>query len=121
MISVDVATPYDFKSYFGIDPPDVWTAIVGKQGRQIVGMGGVIYDDWGRAFGFLDVNVRPSFTIHRAAIRFLKAMKQAGEPVIYTLCDTSVSDRAEAWLKKLGFAPDEVMQATGQNIWKWIP
>ncbi len=120
MISVDVAKPHEFKSYFGFDPPDVWTALVGRQGNTIIGMGGVIYDEWGRAFGFLDTSIR-SFTLHRQAIRFLKALRETGEPAVYTFCERSQSARAEVWLKRLGFAPDEEMQVPGQDVWKWTP
>lgn len=121
MISISVATPYDYKSYFGIDPPEVWTALVARQGRTIVGLGGVIYDEWGRAFGFLDSNIKVPLCVHRHALRFMKAMRETGEPVVYTFCDRSVSDRAQAWLERLGFRPDEHMTVTGQDVWKWTP
>lgn len=121
MIDIAVARPSDFKAYFKIDPPDIFTALVGRKNGRILGMGGVIYDELGRAFAFFDALVRPSFTVHRHAIRFLDAMRQVGEPAIYTTCDPDVSARAEAWLIRLGFEKDDAMSTDEAVIWKWVP
>ncbi len=121
MIDIAVANPSDFKAFFKTDPPDVFTALVGRMNGHVVGMGGVVYDDQGRAFGFFDSPIRPTFTVHRHAIRFLNAMRQVGEPAIYTTCDRDVSARAEAWLIRLGFAKDDAMSTDESVIWKWTP
>lgn len=121
MVSFSVATPADYSGFYKADPPDVWTALVGRQGGRVVGMAGVVYDDYGRAWAFLDALIRPTFALHRQALRFFAAMRQVGEPAIYTTCGYDQSPRAEAWLRRLGFEITDEFGPTDQAIWKWTP
>ena len=118
-IAIRPALPEDFVAYYGIEPPAVWTALCGVENGNIVGIGGVVYSEEGIAVGFLDSKARPQFALHRAALRFMAAMREVGEPVIITSCQDSIK-RAAAWLTRLGFSklPDKV---DGQDVWRWTP
>ena len=123
-LEFSVATPSDFRRYYRRAAP-VFTAYVARSDGRIVGMAGVMWDDDGRAWAFMDHRLPtdgplPAFAMHRAARRFLAVMRQVGEPAIYTAADTSVSPRAEAWLARLGFHPTDELNSDVQ-VWKWQP
>ena len=114
-----LATDDDFRAYFGCEPPEIWTAQVAVRDEKIIGIGGVVYDIKGQATAFLDTTERPSFVLHRAALRFLKTMRKVGEPSIRTACQEGIP-RAAAWLTKLGFRKTgEIIDE--QEIWLWQP
>lgn len=118
-VVVTFASDEDFVKYYREDVPQIWVALVGKVDSEIVGMGGVIYDEWGRAFGFFDAEIRPTFALHRAGMRFMKGMREAGETLIYAVCDFEVSEKADVWLRRLGFERDPDYRIEGQDLWKW--
>ena len=102
---VTLATDDEFRAYYGTEPPAVWLGVAHRQDDDIVGFGGVFWTDDGQAMGFFDRKVPVSaFIIHRVARRVLRALKQAGEPAVYVVCDRQFA-KAEQWLNRLGFSP----------------
>lgn len=118
-VSVRVATDDDFRAFFAKEPPPVWTAMAGIRDGELIGIGGVVYSEEGIAVGFLDARERPSVTLHKTAIRFLRAMQAVGEPVIYAACDRNIP-RAEEWLARMGFKllPE---RHDNSELWRWKP
>lgn len=91
----------------------------GVRGNRIVGIGGIVYDDWGNAVGFFDAHERPRFALHRYALKFMKAMRASGEPHIRTFCQDGLK-AAERWLTRLGFRrTDEIVDTF--PVWEWRP
>ena len=124
MISVTLATARDFRAYYKHPMPEVCTALVGRENGRILGIGGCMWDDEGRAWGFLDHGYTPddpppALTLHRQARRFLAAMRQVGEPAIYTAVEAHRSHRAEAWLRRLGFEISTEFPTADKVVWKW--
>lgn len=119
MLIVRLATDADFRDFFHADPPAVWTGLCGERDGAIVGIGGVVYSEDGVAVAFLDTKERPGMTLHRAGLRFMAAMREVGEPIIYTAADETLS-RAADWLMRLGFkmTPDII---DGRRIMTWRP
>lgn len=123
-LAFSVATARDWRAYFRQPAPDIFTALIARRNGRVVGIAGVMWDDHGRAWGFMDHRLKPdeplpAFAMHRQARRFLEVMREVGEPAIYTGADTSRSPRAEAWLRRLGFEITDEFGTVEQAIWKW--
>jgi hypothetical protein len=104
------ASADDFRNLFGRDPPPVWLGLAavdesGGPGGEIVGLGIVFWDEWGRAWGSYSAKrALPPVTMHRAARRVLAALEGAGEPALHVFCSRAIAG-SEAWLRHLGFRP----------------
>lgn len=106
-MTLTVATPLDFVSFYKREPPAIWIGLCVKRGRRVVAFGLVVWNDHGAACGFFDRRLPVSpFVVHRAAYRILAALREVGEEALYVQCDGSVPD-AEKWLCRLGFEPME--------------
>ena len=106
-MTLTVATPLDFMSFYKREPPAIWIGLCEKVGSRVTAFGIVVWNDHGAACGFVDRRQPVSaFTIHRAAYRILAALREVGEEALYVQCDGSIPD-AEKWLRHLGFAPME--------------
>lgn len=116
---VRVATDEDFLSFYGVEPPETWigwTGLVYEEHGRLIGFGLVVWNAWGKATGYVDRKAPLSpFTMHRAAHRMFKALREVGEPALYVNCDPNIA-RAAYWLKRLGFKPmpddPEIWQVT---------
>lgn len=126
MLTFSVATASDFRRFYKRPVPGFFTALVARWDGRVVGIGGCLYDDEGRAWGFMDdafpEGQRPpgfAFALHRQAKRFFDVMQEVGEPVVYTFAEARRSPRAVAWLQRLGFEQTDELGPTEQVIWKW--
>lgn len=84
---------------------------------DIAVLGGVFWKA-GRCWAFCSIyddKARHALILHRRAKLFLRAMSEAGEPAIYTLCDEWV-DKARRWMEKLGFEPTGEYIG-GREVW----
>lgn len=112
-----LATPDDFRRFFGRDPPAVWFGLVAEKDGEILGVGIVQWDEWGRAWGSVDAAAKVSpIVLHRAARSAIDTLTKVGEPVIYAFCNTAVP-HAAAWLARLGFAPDAALSTGEPQVW----
>jgi len=101
------ATNEDFLSFYGKEAPEVWVGIVHEEHGRIDGFGVVIWNEWGKAMGFVDRKAPLSpLVMQRAVKRMFKALRAAGEPAVYVTCDETYP-RARYWLERLGFKPTE--------------
>jgi hypothetical protein len=101
------ATDQDFLAFYGESPPEVWLGMAYKEQDRVLGMGTVIWNEHGCALGFVDRR-RPvsAFAMHRAVLKVFAALKAAGEPAVYVMCDRRFP-KAEYWLRRLGFIPTD--------------
>lgn len=98
------ATAADFTAR-GRAVPEVFLGFAAERDGEVVGYGLVVWDHEGRAWGAFDrFGDVPRFLMHRLARRVIAALREAGEPAIYAICDTRIP-RAEEWLRRLGFTP----------------
>lgn len=110
------ATDDDFLAFYGKEPPEIWLGIVHEEYGRVIGFGRVVWNDWGKAMGFVDRKAPLSpFTMHRAAKRMFKALKEVGEPAIYVACDERFP-RAAHWLNRLGFKP----MSDNPEVWEAV-
>lgn len=108
-----LASEADFRRFHGREAPGIWLGMI--DGDRA--FGSVVWDDKGRAWGFVDVRGPVSaVTLHRGAKRLLAALAQAGEREVRVFCDTTTPG-AERWLRRLGFAPAETHE--GREVWLW--
>lgn len=118
MADIALASPDDFRAFFGIAPPPLWLAMCCRDETGVKGIAGVIYSEDGTAVGFMDKRGDlPAAALHRAALRFLTVMRRVGEPHIVTYCDETIP-RAAAWLKRLGFQETERV-VDNKRVWLW--
>lgn len=104
-VATCLASADDFRRFFGREPPEIWFGLMAIEGEEIVGMGIVRHDEYGRAWGSLTLRKRLlPLLMHRTALRVLAALSEAEEPCILTFCDTAIAG-AEKWLQRLGFLP----------------
>jgi len=72
--------------------------------KRYQAFGGFYWSQQGVAIGFFDKRrALPALFVHREAQRFLNILKEVGEPVTYTICDTNFR-LAARWLTALGFS-----------------
>lgn len=99
-----------------IDLPAV--AVVGVDGDEIVGSGGLAWGGGKAWIWFKMLRSRPGYAapIVRATRKMLRRAIQLGEREVFTVRDAS-QPMSEKLLKMLGFVLDGTEQ--GQEIWKW--
>lgn len=108
-----LATPDEFRAFYGREPPEVWIGIPYEEAGEIVAMAVIFHvfrpmpDKTIRdeAWGTIDARKPlPATVLHRTAKHALAALKTAGEPALYTICRPDTV--AEKWLLRLGFSID---------------
>lgn len=109
-----------------IEPLEWWHARkfgVLRVGEQAAGLtcfvdgrvdviGGVYADDRGRLILFVNGRLRPIY--HRAAVRFIEHLRQAGVPEVFAFADDRRIAKSEYWLERLGF----VRLQDGSGEWR---
>jgi hypothetical protein len=99
------ATDADFLAFYGKEPPEIWLGIVHEEYGRVTGIGVVVWNEWGKAMGFVDRKAPLSpLTMQRAVKRVFQALREAKEPAIYVTCDHRIP-KAAYWLERLGFKP----------------
>lgn len=112
-----LATADDFRAFFGREPPNIWFGLTAERDGELIGMGVVRWDEWGRAWASFDAGEAvPPILMHRAARSAIDTLREVGEPAIYTFCDAAIP-RAAAWLTRLGFAPDLTLSTPEAAVW----
>lgn len=85
---------------------------------KVVGVAGVGFMPDGVVCGFAQLTDdlrRHRVALHRAALRFLADVRASGIRELVTLADPSI-ERAEPWLRRLGFEP---IERNGERIYRW--
>jgi hypothetical protein len=106
-----LATADDLRAWVGRMPPVEWCIaenIVGytaERASEIVGLGFVTWDEYGRAWGWLEKReALPTLMMHRKAKAMLALLRDVGEPALYAFCSQTIPG-SEKWLRRLGFVP----------------
>jgi len=103
--TVRLAGDAEYTAFFGKPPPPIWTGMCAIREGRVVAFGAVAWDLEGYLpRGCFDAKEKVSpFVMHKAALKMIDALRQAGEEVLYVGCE----DRPEAikWVKRLGFEP----------------
>jgi hypothetical protein len=118
------ANPDDFRAYSGRDPDprwcvDWWGEVVEQDG-QLIGIGIISRDEYGRLWAWVDTRGPISaFLIHRAVSGWIAGLKTHGALAVHAYCSDRIAG-AERWLRRLGFAPDLSLPPAddGRPVWK---
>ena len=110
------ATAKDAFRYAGKIPPFSFRGYVAELDDEIVGIGGVYYQD-GVPIAFSEM--RPAMRLHRKAIAkacrmLMQFLNQLGGPVYAVACPTEAT--APYLLAKLGFKPTGVFGEHGETL-----
>lgn len=104
--TVRLATADDLRRYAGRNPPEwcvEWCGYVAERDGEIVALGMVFWDKWGRTWGLYDFRERQSpFLMHRLARETIAHLRRIGVTTLHAFCDDRVP-KADLWLKRLGF------------------
>lgn len=104
--SVRLAVADDLHRYARRDLPEwciEWAGYVAEQNDEIVAIGLLCWDKWGRVWAWYDCRVRlPAFTMHRLAKRTIGHLREIGVPALHAYRDEAVPN-SELWLRRLGF------------------
>ncbi len=119
-----MARASDFRRYFGVEPAPAWCIegkIIGhvaERGGELVAVGLVSWDQYGRAWGWYSVRERvPEIIIFRQARAMLALLRSVKEPALYVFSDPRVP-QAEKWLRRLGFRPAPGIVEPKVEAWK---
>ena len=102
------ATRADIEAFSDMPGKPTIKAIVGDLDGRIIGIGGVALIA-GRWIAFCDLTPdarKYKMTLARAAIRFIRDLKEQGVKFIYAEADTKNEPRAVEWIRSLGFELD---------------
>ena len=123
-VTLTPTTPEDVKRFLPNGLPWRIRALTAKRGDEILGIGGIAMLPDGTVAAFLEaseVNAKKyRLTLHKAALRIMKQVKDIGFGSIVTECDTK-RDAAARYLERLGFSPLGTIEREAQEIevWKW--
>ena len=116
------AAAADFRAYAGRDPdPDYaedWFGYVVEGAGGPVGIGVLSLDRYGRFWAWTDAKEPlPAALVHRAALRMLAALREAGAREVHCYRDDALPT-SEGWLKRLGFRPaPEILTPRDKPVW----
>lgn len=125
MITLRPVRVDDVRAYTGEDlipdyatmPPFGWVA---EAGGELVGIGFVVWDKWGRAWGSFnrrsDADGKPyvpALLVHKKAKEMIDWLREAGQPALYAECSQTIPGAAK-WLERLGFKHDPVLSANNR-------
>lgn len=119
MISIRPATDDDARVFAPELPVWVieWAGWVAERNGEVVALGIVGWDQWGRVWGFYDSRERLSaFTMHRMARKIMGHVREIGIHELHAYC-SDVVPNAEKWLRRLGFRPSIVLPPVPQAVW----
>lgn len=113
------ATDTDMIRFYGAPMTGAWEAHVMKRGRHVLGVAGVIVQEDGELYGFMDLREwSRTPLVLRHILKYLKGLKERQIDKVRVAADTGY-DRAEEFLKRLHFTPTDEVDHNGHRIWTW--
>ena len=112
IIALDAVLPEEWR----IGPPVGFAA---ERDGQLVAIGTVTWDKWGRAFGWYNCPGQPlpAITMHRCAREAMRWLREAGEPAMYAICHPGIPGSAK-WLERLGFVVDDDLKHPRGDVYR---
>lgn len=118
--TVRLATSEDLRSFAGRDPPEwciEWVSYVLERDGDLLALGSVVWDCWGRTWGNFDCRVPISrFLMHRMAVKVIGDLRAIGVKSLHAYADEN-TEGAEKWLRRLGFKPGLVLPPDPRRVW----